>query len=340
MKRRFPGIHVGPLFYISTHGYYDIDKYESGSDPIQTVVPPNTLVIETATLENYCFFSSVKKVMEPLFQDRERLLTYLGGLIPDEDRDKPSVQRIILLCLSTCLFYMPGAPITNRILQFTGGRYHGNDKSESERTDEYSSMGFFKYNARGDSEAILPALRTNLIVHAYGKIGTRGVAVAEPRYESYEKMFPKIQGLSDRGDFKIIFFSSCAELIRTEMPRPDLERRIKDLQSEAVAIWKRDMRTDIRASYKLVKKADITNANIAKFEFSPGEAAALKKSGFLEGQIPELTVDLRPRIDPAGAGAGAGSAAAAAIKGKPGGGRKTRNKRNSLKRKTRKNRYL
>ena len=129
------------------------------------------------------------------------------------------------------------------------------------------------------------------------------------------------------------------------MPRPDLERRIKDLQSEAVAIWKRDMRTDIRASYKLVKKADITNANIAKFEFSPEEAASLKKSGFLEGQIPELTVDLRPRIDPAGAeaGAGAGSAAAAAIKGKPGGGRKTRNKRNkrnSLKRKTRKNRYL
>jgi hypothetical protein len=337
MKRRFPGINAGPLFYISTHGYYDMEKYVSGSDPIQTVVPERTLVIETATLENYCFFTSVKKVMEPLFQDRERLLTYLGGLIPDEDRDKPGVQRIILLCLSTCLFYMPGAPIANRILEFTGGRYHGDDKSESERTDEYSSMGFFKYNARGDSEKILPSLRTNLIVHAYGKIGARGVAIAEPRYESYEKMFPKIQGLSDRGEFKIIFFSSCAELKRHETPRPDLERRIKDLQSEAVAVWKRDMRTDIRASYNVVKKADITNANVEALGFNPEEESLLKRGNYLGKQIHELTMELRPRND--GAGAGAGSAAAAAVK-KPGGGRYTRNRRGALKRKTRKNRYL
>lgn len=337
MKRRFPGINAGPLFYISTHGYYDIDKYVSGSDPIQTVVPERTLVIETATLENYCFFTSVKKVMEPLFQDRERLLTYLGGLIPDEDRDKPGVQRIILLCLSTCLFYMPGAPIANRILELTGGMYQREDGLVSERTGDYSNMGFFKYNARGVSEAILPALRTNLIVHSYGKLGPRGVGIAEFHYESYEKMFPKIQGLSDRGEFKIIFFSSCAELRRPEIPRPDLERRIKDLQSAATTVWKRDMRTNIRASYEVVKKADITNANVEALGFNPEEAAILKKSDFLERQIHGLTVDLRPRIDPAGAGAGS---AAAAVKKGPGGGRYTRNKRRSIKRKTRKNRYL
>jgi hypothetical protein len=149
-------------------------------------------------------------------------------------------------------------------------------------------------------------------------------------------MFPKIQGLSDRCEFKIIFFSSCAELRRSELPHPDLERRIKDLQSEATAIWKRDMRTDIRASYEVVKKADITNANVAALRFSPEEAAILKKSDFLERQVHGLTVDLRPRIDRAGAGAGSD---AAAVK-KPGGGRYTRNKRRSIKRKTRKNRYL
>jgi hypothetical protein len=80
---------------------------------------------------------------------------------------------------------MPGAPIANRILELTGGMYQREDGLVSERTGDYSNMGFFKYNARGDSEAILPALRTNLIVHSYGKLGARGVGIAESHYESY-----------------------------------------------------------------------------------------------------------------------------------------------------------
>jgi hypothetical protein len=147
----FPGIDTCPLFYISTHGMYDMEKYQGGV-PVETVVPANTLVIETGTIEEYCFFTNVIAVLTPLLKDRTKLLSYLSGEFPAEDEDV--FKKIIATCLSRCQIYFPGQAIANRILVMAGGLYRSEvyrdfekkSRIESERTGDYGKMGFYKYD--------------------------------------------------------------------------------------------------------------------------------------------------------------------------------------------------
>lgn len=90
LERLFPGIGAGPLYYISTHGEYDMSLYDDivnpekgetpGKDSFKVVVPDNTLVIEFAKPGDVCYFSEIKRVLEPLLGDRRRLLSYLSGI--------------------------------------------------------------------------------------------------------------------------------------------------------------------------------------------------------------------------------------------------------------------
>ena len=48
-----------PLYFISTHGFYDMNKYTTGT-PYLTTVPENTIVIETSTIGNYCLFINIR----------------------------------------------------------------------------------------------------------------------------------------------------------------------------------------------------------------------------------------------------------------------------------------
>jgi hypothetical protein len=256
MERHFPGISAAPLFFISTHGFYDIEKYTSGSDPIETVVPPNTLVIETTGVGNLCFFINVFSVMGPLFQNRHKLLSYLGGLPPAED--SPETQRVIFDCLKACQIYRPGAPIANRILEFTGGLYRTEGGIESERTGDYSNMGFFQYEANGTSRPIFQALRTQLIEEAYGTVKGKGLEVEDGHYESYAKIIPRIESEAG-GQFKIIFFSSCGELHDTDPPNSAMLRRIKELQALAKRTWSKILRADISRLASSLRRVRITN---------------------------------------------------------------------------------
>lgn len=256
MERHFPGITAAPLFFISTHGFYDIEKYASGSDPIETVVPPNTLIIETTAVGNICFFVNVFSVMGPLFQNRQKFLSYLGGLPSEED--SPETRRVILDCLRACQIYRPGAPIANRILEFTGGLYRTEDGTESERTGVYSKMGFFQYEANGASRPIFQELRTRLVEEAYGTVKGKGLDVEDGHYESYAKIIPRIE--SEAGDqFKIIFFSSCGELHDTEPPNSAMLRRIKEIQGLAIRTWSRILRADIPRLASSLRRVRITS---------------------------------------------------------------------------------
>ena len=139
-----PGIESADLYYISTHGKYDIEKYIKG-EAVVTIVPPMTIVIETALIDELCYFTHFKEILNPLFVDRTKMINFLSGKYSGTDLE----QKKILTALSKCQFYLPGGEIPNRILSATGGLYRYShekkNRMQSERRGYFSNMGFFKY---------------------------------------------------------------------------------------------------------------------------------------------------------------------------------------------------
>ena len=248
MKVKFPEIDTGPLYFISTHGYYQMDKYIDGTVPIELKVPENTLVIETASISDYCLFTDFFKILGPLFNNRARLLAYLAGVPPEEDW--PEVRRQIFEGLSKCYFYLPGGKIANRVLEMTGGVYRNAESKtmQSERTGDYSLMGFYKYDANNNPrKAIFKKRYDEMISRAYGNVTNVGYRVntSEIPFETYETMFRRIN--EDSADFKIIFFSSCGELQNIEYRDLNSQSHvthIKNIQLSANEIWKKTIRVN------------------------------------------------------------------------------------------------
>jgi hypothetical protein len=299
LTRLFPGIDTCPLFYISTHGMYDMEKYQGGV-PVETTVPANTLVIETGTIEEYCFFTNVLAILTPLLKDRTKLLSYLSGEFPAEDDD--GFKQIIATCLSRCQIYFPGQKIGNRILVMTGGLYRSNEnkdfkkrnRMESERTGDYGKMGFYKYDIGKEPFKIIEARFNELVMRAYGNVGSRGYHVNESKipFDTYETMFGRI-GEEYPLPFKIIIFSSCGELRDT--PKIDRERRslISRLQEEARRLWKERIGVDFQERRTTLLSVKFNPTIASKFGMAPYEYVPRRPGHFVERQGIERNYNLR-----------------------------------------------
>ena len=270
LTHTFPGIDTAPLFYISTHGFYDLELYKEKKIPIEIKVPSNTLVIETASIQSYCLFTNILTAMNPLFNNRAMLLNYLSGNIPEGITD--GEKSVIITCLKTCYIYLPGEPIANRILEMTGGLDREGDKVESERIGDYNKMGFFRYDINGGVAGgsvktdILKDVRDRLIEQAYGCVTGVGCNVNDSSFETYATIFDKLDSQpSGAHGFKIIFFSSCAEL-RQSIP-PDLitPKRIETLQTQAINKWKHEIGVDFKALHREYRTVKITKEDAAFF---------------------------------------------------------------------------
>ena len=150
----FPGIELADLYYISTHGTYDIEKYSTGV-PVVATVPPLTIVIETSQINEICLFMHFKKILNPFFIDRAKMVDFLSGKYSGTDLEKIK----ILTAFSKCQFYLPGGEIPNKILEASGGLYrvgHLNKSvKRSQRRGDYSTMGFFKYFSGNQTPEII-----------------------------------------------------------------------------------------------------------------------------------------------------------------------------------------
>lgn len=290
LKRIFPEIDTCPLYYISTHGFYNMKKYNEGV-PIETTVPENIVVIETSTIEEYCLFTNFLLILEPLFKNRERFLSYLGGLYPESD--SPLTRKIILTALSQCQFYLPGARIANRIMEMSGGLYKYTNKYkpriESERTGDYSKMGFYKYPAGSEleREEIFTERRKELITRAYGNVGSHGYAVNTSKipFETYETMFNRIND-NEPGTFKIIFFSSCGELVDTTPSSITEIQQIENIQIESIDLWKRKTRQDYNEMRLMYKDNKFTQEITNELGISDNSYVPKRPSEFSEKQQP------------------------------------------------------
>ena len=299
MERVCPGITDAPLYLVSTHGFYDFAKYTAEGIPLVTQVPENTLVIETSNAGEFAYFVNVFKVMHGLLSDRPALLGYLSGFPPDTD--SPAVKQVRLACLKACHIYVAGMPIANRILEFTGGIYRKGDSMESERTGDYSLMGFYRYDARGgESVSILPEVRTRLIEQAY----------TEPNaFETYQTIFENHIPSVNAGGPKIIFFSSCGELRGTDSKaglhvNAPVINFINELQDGADAHWSSTIGRSIAALSAAADAAVATPVDIGEFVGRQKTLAPVVKTRVA---IAPLGVALRPRAASGASGASGAS---------------------------------
>ena len=219
LERTFPGIETGPLYYISTHGYYNMGYYDSidevvteydiNVDPLLIKVPRNTIIIEFSSPGEVCYFLNVKDTLEPLLNDRTRLLSYLSGIPPASDN--AHTKKVILSAISACHIYVPGSTICNRLLTLGGGMKPlvAGGRLSSERTGIFSEMKFEKYDASGaPSTEILSKMRTFLVEGSHGGLNSRGRSTGPgPTFTSYQQILHDIPNPED--EFRIVIFPSC-----------------------------------------------------------------------------------------------------------------------------------
>jgi hypothetical protein len=287
MERVCPGITDAPLYFVSTHGFYDIAKYTAEGIPLVTAVPENTLVIETSNAGELAYFVNIFRVIGPLLQNRPRLLAYLSGFPPDTDT--PDIQQAVLACLKACHIYTAGMPIANRILEFTGGIYRKGASMESERTGDYSLMGFYRYDADGrEPTSILPDVRSRLILEAY---------TTPSAFETYKSIFEHHIPSVHAGGPKIIFFSSCGELRGTDakaglhVDAPTIQF-FNELQDGADARWSATVGRSIATLSVAANAAVPRPIDVGEFVGRQKTLAPVVKTRV---EVAPLAVALRPR---------------------------------------------
>lgn len=291
LQRAFPEIDTAPLYFISTHGFYDMAKYKAGT-PLVTTVPENTIVIETSHIGYLCYFINILKIFGPLFKDRRRFVKYLGG-DPDDD---PIVQKIILTAMSSCQFYLPGSTIANRVLEATGGLYRTDGAAESERTGDYGNMGFYKYTSGvPEPEKIFTARYSELVAGAYGRVTGAGTQVntSSIPFETFETMFQRIN--QSRDSFKIIFFSSCGEIRDTDPPSFRIVQDISAIQKASIAPWNAKLRVDYNASKTALQHIQFREGNAVKFGLRPNATIPRVPKNFTEQPLPPLSMVTRSK---------------------------------------------
>jgi len=248
---RLPEIDTAPIFYISLHGSYDIQKYKDNTIPIEINVPNDILVIETSNIGESCYFINFREAIIPLLSDRPRLLQYLSGTHPEDDSYDIRYKRAN--AVSSCHIYTPGSKIPNRTLtQETGRRPSFHPESglvveEGARASEYGTyFRFTRHNVGArESVPVLHDIHKRLIEESGARHvpGTRRANAWEEvdAYETYETIFTRIARERIEG-LKIIIFPVCGTIIPTN-PKAGVSvdaayiQRISQLQMDADNEW-------------------------------------------------------------------------------------------------------
>lgn len=123
-----PFLATAPIFFVSTHGAYLLNK-----DTMPFRVPENTIIIDTVDIGEVCL-TSIDTPLWNLMQgvNRDKLIRYMKG-VPDPS-DSQTEQENYLRIFNNIHIYFPGDPVYSRALSIGPGK----------RMD-YKNMGFFKF---------------------------------------------------------------------------------------------------------------------------------------------------------------------------------------------------
>lgn len=136
-----------PIYYISTHGSYDIEKKE----PTLYNVPENTYVFEAATAGEYTL-ANMDPILRPLAKgNRKEFIDYfLAEKKPADFNDRKAA------VFGNLTFYMSGDKMYNRKLQIGQGIYTFRLRAISNSKGRpIQGLGVFKFSVNGKEEDIL-----------------------------------------------------------------------------------------------------------------------------------------------------------------------------------------
>jgi hypothetical protein len=249
---RIPEIETCPIYYLSTHGLYEIDQYKKGV-PLEITVPDDMIVIETSNIGESCYFINFKEIMEPLLNDRNRFLQYLSGNPPDDDSLELQFKRAG--ALNSCHIYLPTMHIANRLLTLETGSRAGvhpvnqGERMEGARTSSYQHMIFRRYDIGKQPVPVLEHVHAQLIEESHGHhhpTSKRANAwIKGEATETYENMFNHISKSAKASGItglKIVIFPSCGTIFLTK-PKKGMKvdeeeiNTIIKLQTTADIIW-------------------------------------------------------------------------------------------------------
>jgi len=219
-----PSLATAPIFYCSTHGMY---LFPWVSVPI--TVPPNTIIIETASIQYLCYFVNLLNVIRPLLTDRRRLLKYLDGQPSKANRANGSKQKI-LEALSNFIIYLPGSQIVERMLTIGSGRRPEAHGTISERRF-FGDMRFTKFFANEDGHQarepieVLKGVRAQLMGN-------------HAAYETYSSLLAKLDAdpHGDSGQVRILIFPNCGEVIAPHN-HPREIAMVEEIQQKSRLRW-------------------------------------------------------------------------------------------------------
>lgn len=211
-----------PIFFVSTHGHYDLEK-----EPNAFTVPPNTFVFETATVCDLTS-TSIDSYLWDLMagENRRTFLDYFMGKTNASDEDDAKYIQLF----KNMHFYEPGDKLYVRTLELSGGR---NENMLSTERSSYSTFGFYHFPVtsivesapnRGLARPIsviktLEPIRNSMIT---GSTYTTNQTIITG---SLRKFF------SELGSLSIFVFSSCGELRCGRAPESECNRRVAIVES-------------------------------------------------------------------------------------------------------------
>ena len=222
LPRGLEQMKTAPIFYISSHGWYDMDK-----EPESFIVPENTFVFESASITDITC-TTIDVPLWNLISGKNRywFLKYLLGEASEVDPNKEDNLKLF----KSLHFYEPGDTIYVRTLDMEGGRGERN---------RYETFGFYGFPiesnltnmpSRGErrpNSQIKPLnpLRNSLIAPAlhWNKPGPPQEVVVT----NAEIIIGDKRGFFNTiGEPAIFIFSSCGSVRCESVRKPICDKRV------------------------------------------------------------------------------------------------------------------
>jgi hypothetical protein len=242
-----PGLDTLPIYFVSTHGAYDIRDAEAadGSKVPWNVeeetwtVPPGTHIFETMAMGDLCY-TEIDQHLWAACQGTNRdnfLRFFLTGEPPDE---------VLEMMFQQLYYYGPGARVAKRQLAIGGGKreeegpgYAGPARAPLRRT--YINMGFYAFPVGAPANVFPDMPRGEPASRIRSMTGIRTAMIEDDVRHTSDEIVDLIKAAEGVGG-GIFVFSSCAEIHKGDeraMQRT-YQQRIRILE-EIQADGRRDM---------------------------------------------------------------------------------------------------
>lgn len=188
------------VFFSATHASYDL---ENDNKPFR--VPPNTYIVETQVIGDYCYIS-IDRHLWHLFQGW--YTPHLSKLLKGQEQIAIDPKGPMFETFQNLIFYEPGDLIYNRHLTLYAGREDG--KKSHRLSSKGEAWGFYKFTRTSEKEFIPfeDVEKYSVLKDLFTEL------TGENKYISYANFIGRVEAEFPRvsGTPRIFIFRGCANI--------------------------------------------------------------------------------------------------------------------------------